>query len=92
MSYRPGDRVRVSGRPHEGHHRTPGYLKGKLGTVEHGYGSFPNPEQLAYGQSGLPARALYRVSFEQSELWPDYRDGPRDRLCADLYEHWLERT
>ena len=33
MTYRPGQPVRVATRPHEGHHRTPGYLKGKVGRV-----------------------------------------------------------
>ena len=32
MRYRAGQRVRVAARPHEGHHRTPGYVKGKIGT------------------------------------------------------------
>ena len=33
MTYRSGDSVRVAERQHVGHHRTPGYLKGKRGTV-----------------------------------------------------------
>ena len=32
MTFAPGQRVRVSARRHEGHHRTPGYLKGRTGT------------------------------------------------------------
>ena len=31
MSYRPGQRVRVEAREHQGHHRTPTYLE-----LEHG--------------------------------------------------------
>lgn len=82
--------MRVSGRAHIGHHRTPGYLKGKRGVVERIRGSFHNPEELAYGGQGEPQRPLYTVSFLQRELWPAY-DGPEgDRLEADLYEHWLE--
>jgi nitrile hydratase len=34
---------------------------------------------------------LYRVRFEQQELWPDYNGGARDSTMIDLYEHWLER-
>ena len=34
--------------------RTPAYLKGKAGWVESLIGAFPNPEDLAYGLSGLP--------------------------------------
>lgn len=90
MSYRPGERVRVSGRAHAGHHRTPGYLKGRTGTIERVHGSFKNPETRAYGADGLPARPLYTVAFAQQDLWPDYSGGVDDRLCVDLYEHWLE--
>ena len=44
MSYRPGQRVRIDAREHEGHHRTPAYVKGKTGTVERVYPAFRNPE------------------------------------------------
>ncbi len=90
MRYRRGQRVRVAGRRHEGHHRTPGYLKGKTGTVVRGHGAFANPETRAYGDDGLPRQPLYLVGFEQHELWPNYRGAAGDRLYADLFEHWLE--
>jgi nitrile hydratase subunit beta len=90
MRYRQGERVRVSGRPHPGHHRTPGYLKGRIGTIERPLGSFKDPETRAYGGDGLPARALYTVAFAQKDIWPDYGGAADDRLWADLYEHWLE--
>jgi nitrile hydratase len=90
MSYRPGEQVRVSGRSHAGHHRTPAYLKGRTGTVERVRGSFRNPETLAYGGDGLPTIPLYSVSFLQHDLWRNYPGGARDRLWVDLYEPWLE--
>lgn len=90
MSYRPGDRVRVSSRAHTGHHRTPAYLKGRLGTIERVHGSFKNPETRAYGGDGLPVQPLYSVAFDQRDLWSRYRGRPDDRLYVDLYEHWLE--
>jgi nitrile hydratase len=81
MSFELGTEVRVSGRAHEGHHRTPAYLKGRRGRVERAHGSFRNPETRAYGQDGLPERGLYLVSF----------DSPGgDRVLADVFEHWLE--
>ena len=49
MRYRPGQRVRVAARLHEGHHRTPGYVKGKTGSVERVHAPFTNPETWAYG-------------------------------------------
>ncbi len=90
MSYKAGDRVRVVPAEKPGHVRTPGYLKGKSGWVEAVIGPFPNPEDLAYGLSGLPERNLYKVGFKQEDLWDDY-DGPTgDYLYAEIYEHWLE--
>ena len=48
------------------------------------------PEKLGSGRLGVPFRMLYRVSFPQHDVWPDYRGGPADRLFVDLYEHWLK--
>jgi nitrile hydratase subunit beta len=90
MTYAAGHRVRVSARSHDGHHRTPGYLKGKTGTIERSHASFTNPETRAYGADGLPKLPLYLVGFAQRDVWPDYRGRESDRIYADLYEHWLE--
>jgi nitrile hydratase len=89
VKYGVGDRVRVAARPHEGHHRTPGYVKGKSGRVERVHGAFTNPETRAYGGDGLPEHVLYQVCFAQDDLWPGYRDHG-DRTCVDIFEHWLE--
>ena len=79
MSFERGQRVRVAAREHPGHHRTPGYLKGRVGTVERCHGAFRNPEARAYGDSGLPEKELYLVRFADGHL-----------VYADIYEHWLE--
>jgi len=79
MTFEVGQRVRVRAREHRGHHRTPGYLKGRTGTIERYHGTFTNPETRAYGESGLPEKALYLVRFDED-----------DRIYADVYEHWLE--
>lgn len=92
MRYRAGDRVRVADRAHDGHHRTPGYLKGKTGTVERAHGSFRNPEMRAYGADGIPKRPLYLVGFAQRDVWRDYRGHPDDVIYADVFEHWLEEA
>ena len=92
MRYHPGDRVRVAARPHHGHHRTPAYLKGRTGRIERFHASFTNPETRAYGQDGLPEVPLYHVSFAQRDVWPPYRGGARDRICVDVFEHWLEEA
>lgn len=88
MTFRTGQRVRVSPRAHTGHHRTPAYIKGRVGTVERPQGAFVNPETRAYGADGLPEQSLYLVGFEQASIWAG--SGPRDRLLVDVFEHWLE--
>jgi len=90
MTYHPGQRVRVAARAHEGHHRTPGYVKGKTGTIERAHASFKNPETRAYGADGLPEQRLYLVGFDQRDVWPGYAGQGRDRIYLDLFEHWLE--
>jgi len=90
MTFRVGDQVRVSYRSHDGHHRTPGYLKGMRGTVLRVHATFTDPETRAYGESGLPERRLYLVDFAAREVWyPNAVDG---RIFADVFEHWLEEA
>ena len=81
MRFEPGQRVRVAARDHRGHHRTPGYLTGRVGTVERYQGSFTNPETRAYGETGLPEKALYLVRFENGHV-----------VSADIFDHWLEEA
>jgi nitrile hydratase len=90
MQYRfaEGDRVRVKQMFPPGHVRTPYYARGKTGTVVAQRGQFRNPEDLAYGGSGLPAVPLYGVDFAAGELWEGARG--RDRVLIDIFEHWLE--
>ncbi|MFN4090574.1 MAG: SH3-like domain-containing protein, partial [Alphaproteobacteria bacterium] len=83
-----GDLVRVDHREHEGHCRTPSYLRGRVGRVDCLLGTFRNPEALAYFGAGEPAQPLYVVRFRQADLWPGYAGGPNDTLAADIYEHW----
>jgi nitrile hydratase len=66
--FAPGDRVTVVYTHPPGHRRIPSYIRGKSGLVERYCGAFPNPEELAYGFDGLPARHLYRVRFQQTAI------------------------
>ena len=86
-----GQRVAVKRSFPPGHRRTPYYIRGKRGVIERICGTFPNPEELAYGFDGEPKRVLYRVRFKQKEVWPEY-DGPDgDGIEMEIYEHWLEK-
>lgn len=88
--FKPGDAVTVRPAYPPGHIRTPHYIRGKSGVVERLCGSFANPEELAYGRSGLPAQPLYRVRFAQTQVWPDYAGATNDSIDIEIYEQWLE--
>ena len=87
--FKPGDRVRVLKAEPPGHVRTPYYCRGHVGLIERICGAFPNPEELAYGFDGKPAKVLYRVRFKQNQVWPDYKGPARDLIEMEIFEHWL---
>ena len=88
--FEPGERVRIRNDFPPGHIRTPVYLRGKIGVVERYFGSFGNPEVLAYNLEG-PKKDLYKIRFQAKDVWPDYRDAENDSIEADIYVHWLEK-
>ncbi|MBS0242523.1 MAG: nitrile hydratase subunit beta [Proteobacteria bacterium] len=89
--FKIGDAVTVKTAAPAGHVRTPSYLQGKRGTIARSFGQWPNPEQLAYGKPGWPRKTNYWVSFTMEEIWGgDGKYGPKDRIVAEIYEHWLE--
>ena len=88
--FEPGDAIRVKALTPPGHVRTPWFIRGKTGEIVQRLGVFGNPESLAYGGDGRPAMPLYRVRFDQRELWPDYRGPSHDEVIVDIFEHWLE--
>lgn len=88
--FKTGDRVSVRRAEPIGHVRTPYYIRGKTGSIERLCGEFPNPEELAFGRSGLPKLPMYRVRFLQTEIWPEYRGRALDSVDVEIYEHWLE--
>jgi nitrile hydratase len=87
-----GERVTVRRAYPPGHLRTPYYIRGKTGVVERVLDAFPNPEEKAYGRSGLPKQLLYRVRFRQADVWPDYKGPADDTVDVEIYQHWLERA
>ena len=90
IRFKPGEQVRVRLAYPPGHVRIPWYIRGHAGFVERLCGAYPNPEELAYARSGLPAQPLYRVRFAQREVWPDYDGSPADTVDVEIYQHWLE--
>jgi nitrile hydratase subunit beta len=87
--FRAGDRVRVLDLGKTGHLRTPFYVRGKIGEIVELCGHYLNPEDLAVGNAAGPAVPLYRISFRQASLWPDYAGSHLDTLYIEIYDHWL---
>ena len=91
--FHPGDQISIVPIFVDTHHRTPNYIKGKVGRVQALCGIFPDPESRAYGGSGRPEQALYRVKFDMSDLWGEkYRGRSGDSLLVDVFEQWLAPT
>ena len=74
------------------HHRTPGYVKGRRGRVQALCGVFPRPGVAGLRRERTPGSGrLYRVEFDQGELWGERYNGPEgDSLLVDIFEQWLE--
>lgn len=89
--FKAGDHVVVKTGNPPGHIRTPTYLRGKRGVILGDFGTWPNPEQLAYGKPGWPRQTNYWVKFSMDEVWQGKgRYAPADTVTAEIYEHWLE--
>ncbi|MGI9387268.1 MAG: SH3-like domain-containing protein [Methyloligellaceae bacterium] len=88
--YAPGDTVVVRAIYPDGHIRTPFYIRGKKGTIERICGAFRNPEELAFGKYDAKKILLYRVRFDQTDVWPDYDGSRQDKVDVEIFEHWLE--
>ncbi|MCC7105008.1 MAG: nitrile hydratase subunit beta [Chloroflexi bacterium] len=88
--FKLGEAVRVRFADPPGHIRTPFYVRGKRGWIEHYHGAFPHPEELAYARSGLPETPLYMVGFRQEEIWGPGAPAHGDKLFVDVFESWLE--
>lgn len=84
-----GDRVRIVHLDQPGHVRTPGYVRGSVGTIERFCGLFENPEDRAYGREGRALIPLYRIHLLQRDLWSGYSGHAHDSLEIEIYEHWL---
>ena len=91
IKFHNGDTVFVRDDEVDYHHRTPGYVKGKMGRVTAFSGFFHNPENRAHHGSGLPMIGLYRVEFQQNHLWDNYTGPTKDSLQMDIFEQWLAK-
>lgn len=72
------------------HTRLPRYVRGRTGVVAADHGGFVFPDSNAIGEGEQPKR-LYTVRFAAKELWGE-RGHPRDTVCLDLWEPYLEHA
>jgi nitrile hydratase subunit beta len=86
--FKTGAKVRVRNLQPTTHTRLPGYLRGKVGTVEIDHGVFIFPDTHAHSLSEKPQHC-YCVSFKATDVW-----GPgaaaKDTLRVDLFDDYLD--
>jgi nitrile hydratase len=85
-----GDAVRARTLNPHGHTRLPRYVRGREGVIVARRGAHVFPDSHAHGKGEDP-RPLYTVRFAARELWGEAAN-PRDSVCLDLWEPYLERA
>ena len=86
--FKVGDRIRMRNLNPTTHIRLPGYLRGKIGTVETDYGVFAFPDTHAHGLPENPQHC-YSVRFTAREVWgPQASD--RDTLRVDVFDDYMD--
>ena len=88
--FAPGDAVRARNIHPDGHTRLPRYARGRSGVIVASHGAHVFPDSHAHGLGEDP-RPLYTVRFTARELWGEAAH-PRDTVCLDLWEPYLERA
>jgi len=86
--FRVGDRVRMRNINLPTHTRQPGYIKGKVGTVEQDYGVFVFPDAHAHGIHGKEQHC-YNVRFTACELW-GVTASDRDTVRVDVFDDYMD--
>jgi nitrile hydratase len=89
-AFAPGDRVRCRNLNPTGHTRLPRYVRGKAGEIVRWHGAHVFPDSNARG-AGEDPQHLYTVRFTARELWGEAA-SPRDSVCLDLWEPYLDRA
>jgi nitrile hydratase len=87
QKYAIGDRVTLRSECVRGHHRMPGYLRGKTGTVTGIAPVAHYPDAAAHGiESGM--EETYDVRFSTRDVWPDGADDAF--VYAAIFRSYLE--
>ena len=86
--FAPGERVRTRSGAVEHHTRRPGYVQGKVGTIEHLHGMHVFADAHAQGLGEQP-QWLYTVVFDGVALWGESAE-PGLSVSVDAWESYLE--
>jgi len=81
-----GQKLRVRNLMTQSHTRLPAYLRGLVGEVISIHGCHVFPDISALGIDEVP-QWLYGVQFQAHDVWGN---GGADKVCADLWEPYLE--
>lgn len=82
-----GDRVLAQDLHRRGHHRMPGYVRGRVGTVAALRPAAVLPDATAHF-TGEDAQHVYTVTFSSTDLWGP--DAEASTLNIDMFESYLE--
>lgn len=82
-----GDRVLTRSGHVDHHTRLPGYVTGRVGTVERIHGAHVFPDTNAHDLGEQP-QWLYTVVFDAADLWHDAARG--QRVSVDAWESYLQ--
>ena len=82
-----GQRVRMRATPAAHHTRLPGYVRGKVGTIERVNGMHVFADSNAQGLGEDP-QWLYTVVFDAAQLWADAVQGLT--VAVDAWEPYLQ--
>jgi len=86
--FKIGDRVVACKINPPTHTRLPRYIRGRRGIVDRDFGVQSFPDSWVARQDAKPQH-VYNVRFAAQELWgPDA--SPRDAVCIDLWDDYLE--
>ena len=86
--FQVGQRVRTRDHAVAHHTRLPGYVRGKVGTIERSHGAHVFADTHAQGLGEQP-QPLYTVVFEGRELWGEGA-APGLRVSVDAWESYLQ--
>lgn len=89
--YRAGQQVRARNMNPVGHTRLPRYVRGKRGVITRDHGVWGSQDTDAGGNVVGAPQHVYTVRFPARELWGDAA-SPRDAVCIDAWEDYLERA